>query len=315
MGKETILYYVTKESVTGQKDAEESSFWKRIRGSRFFDSFVAEDEENIIITVLVPMKQKEWRKEKLLRLMQSSVTRQPLYLGDVEVVIHPEIQQTLAQTEEFPQVFWSISEKLLTQKLHIQKPHTEYGTKKRLSAYRGFVAESVVLLLSDSVFPEEQIRRFSEMMQPYFPGINHLTILYEPDLDDKEDDDTEAKMPAEIWQGGDRWKETLEDYADELYYEYGLVCQIQQSGKFSFKKQSLFLDYGYGGALPLRALQEGGVYLDVASSDKKEMLIRQKCTGTSYLSPRKYLDTVVKSGYDNVRRKDKTRNISITEEK
>ena len=282
MGKETILYYVTKESVTGQKDAVESSFWKRLRESRLLDTFVAEDEENTIITVLVPMKQKEWKKEKLLRLMQSSVTRQPLYLGDAEVVIHPQIQQALEQTEQFPRIFWSISEKLLTQKLHTQKPHTGYGTKKRLPAYSGSVAESVVLLLSDSIFPEEQIQRFSEMMQPYFPGINHLTILCELE---------------------DRWKEILEDYADELYYEYGLVCQIQQGGNIKLKKQPLFLDFGYGDLLPLRTLQEGGIYLDVDSSEKKEMLIRQKCTGISYLSPRKYLDTVVKSGYDKLVKK------------
>lgn len=279
MGKETILYYVTKESVTKQKNTVESSFWKRLKENRFFDSFVAEDEENEVFTVLVPMEQKEWKKEKLLRLMQSSVARQPLYLGNAEVVIHPKIQQVLTQTEEFPRIFWSIAEKLLTQ---------------RLSVYGGAVPESVVLLLNDAVFPEEQIQRFSEMMQPYFPRINHLTILY----------------GAEDW-----WEEALADYADELYYEYGLVCQIKQGGDFPLKKQSLFLDYGYPGNIPLHALQEGGIYLDVASSEKKETVIRQKCMRVSYLSPRKYLDTVVKSGYDNVRRKDKARNLDITEEK
>ena len=282
MGKETILYYVTRESITKQKNTVESSFWKRLKESRFFDSFVAEDEENIVITVLVPMEQKVWKKEKLLRLMQNSVTRQPFYLGDAEVVIHPEIQQMLTQTEEFPRIFWSIAEKLLTKRLHTLKPHTKYASNKRLSVYGGAVPESVVLLLNDAVFPEEQIQRFSEMMQPYFPRINHLSILY----------------GAEDW-----WEEALANYADELYYEYGLVCQIKQGGDFPLKKQSLFLDYGYPGNIPLHALQEGGIYLDVASSEKKETVIRQKCMRVSYLSPRKYLDTVVKSGYDKLVKK------------
>lgn len=99
----------------------------------------------------------------------------------------------------------------------------------------------------------------------------------------------------------------IQEYTDELYYEYGLVSQVicgkdasarRHGGPAGGQSPVLFLDYGYFGTQPLRMLKEGDIYLDVASSEEKEALFRRKYRGIFYQSPRKYLDTMVKSGYD-----------------
>ena len=66
-----------------------------------------------------------------------------------------------------------------------------------------------------------------------------------------------------------------------------------------FKELLASLPFGYPGTLPYSALRKGDVYLDIVSDEKKESLFRRKYIEISYLSPRKYLDTMVKSGYDN----------------
>lgn len=122
-----------------------------------------------------------------------------------------------------------------------------------------------------------------------------------------------AERNTDIWlMSGDRnaesehLKEVVQEYTEELYYEYGLVSQVVHSaeaqaggyGRLCGQSQMLFLDYGYSGQMPYRMLKEGGFYLDVVSSEEKEALFRRKYRGIFYQSPRKYLDTVVKSGYD-----------------
>lgn len=64
--------------------------------------------------------------------------------------------------------------------------------------------------------------------------------------------------------------------------------------------RTLYVDYGYQGKLPYAMMRAGGIYIDLLSLGEKEQRIKKKCSKISYLSPMKYLDTMVKSGYDRL---------------
>ena len=330
--KSLIIYFVTEESITGIRRIIKPHFWQKIKLS----SFDVDEEDLHISTVMIPALQKGWKKEKLLRLMQAYITEKTIQSGNADVVMQPEVQAMSEQEDTFLSISWSLAGKLLDKNQLLKKTPT-----KRRKTY----PETVVLLLGDSLFPEEQMHRFDEMIQPYLSYINHLTVLYE--LNDSSNSNTsnngnisinsntssnsntsnnsnissnsnDSNNINDIYVSDDmytdyeydksRWEEAIADYTEELYYEYGLVAIVQCGREFRLNRSStmnghnpvLFLDFGYSGNIPLRAIKAGDIYLDVFSSEKKETLFRRKCTEVSYISPRKYLDTVVKSGYDKL---------------
>ena len=273
MGNETIFYYVTEEFVTGIKRDVNIHFWKKIKLS----SCVLEKDEITVVVIMIPTLKKGWKKEKLLRMMQEAAAEYPDYSEYAQILIQPQIEQMGIQNgndlSALP-IFLFLTEKILSGALD----------KRPLRGY----PESVVLLLGNVLFPEEQMQYFMDMMKPYFPRINHLTILYEND--------------------DDRWEDAISEYTEEIYYEYGLVTQVRRGSDAPVKKHSvrigqstaLFLDYGYPDLSHLRALKAGDIYLDVFQTEEKEAIFRRKYMEISYLSPRKYLDTMVKSGYDKL---------------
>ena len=306
--RSSIIYFVTEESVTGIRRYIKPRFWQKIKLS----SFDVDEEELHISTVMIPALQKGWKKEKLLRLMRASITEKTIQSGNADVVMQPEVQTMSGQEDTFLSISWSLAGKLLDKSQLLKKTHAKHRKPS---------SETVVLLLGDSLFPEEQMQKFDEMIQPYLPYINHLTILYE--LNDSSNSYTSSNSNDsnninDIYDSDDtytdyeyeksRWEEAIADYTEELYYEYGLVAMVQcgrefslnRNGRMSGQNTVLFLDFGYAGSIPLRAIKAGDIYLDVFSSEKKEALFRRKCIEVSYISPRKYLDTVVKSGYDKL---------------
>lgn len=273
MKKSAFIYFVTEEFITGSSRYVRPHFWKKLR----LPSFDVEDEELLIITVMIPGLPERYKKRKLISLMHASIEEKSAYAGSVEVVIQPEVQLMLGQTDAFSPVFWSLSERLL-----------------------GKLSESIVLLLGDSLFPEEQMQKFDELMQPYLPRINHLTVVYEISGD--------SDVYEDSVQERNRYVEAAEDYAEDLYYEYGLVAQMQSAKEFILSRNNgiagqgaaFFLDFGYSGNINPRMFKAGDIYLDIFSSKNKETVFRRKCMEISYISPRKYLDTMVKSGYDKL---------------
>ncbi|MBD5521282.1 MAG: hypothetical protein HDR03_08700 [Lachnospiraceae bacterium] len=268
MGNETILYYVFEETITGCKSSVKKHFWQKIKPR----SFVMEDEDISVVIVMIPTNDKGWSRKKLLDIMNVGIAEYVDNLRTAKVVMHPGIQEILGQQEIASTVFWALADKLFMDKFSYPS-----GNKCQ-------VPESVVLLMGNSFFPEEQIERFTDMIQPYFPRINHLTIMHEMD------DDAEISV--------ERWQEAIDDFAETLYYEYGLVVDVNRSGGYA--KQGIYIDYGYQGSLPYAMMRAGGVYIDVLSFGEKEQRIKKKCSKISYLSPMKYLDTMVKSGYDKL---------------
>ncbi len=498
MGNETILYYVTEEAVTGSDQSMELYFWQKIN----LRSFVLENDgmdDMTVIAILVPklekkgQKPKKWKKEKLLRAMEAAAAALPI-AHKAKVAMQPQVQQIVSQLEGYPgsafcsdcfaqdtSLLWFLTEKIMQKILPLPyKRQTQNILQKPLQK----PIQAVVLMLGDTLFVEEQMQKFYDIMQPYFPYINRLMILY--DLEDdvqrmnmqeddirwmnaqednvrqmnmqeddvrrmnmREDDERRMKVQeddvqrmnmreddvrwmnmrednvrwmnmqedderrmkvqedgvrrmnmredkvrwmnmqedderrmkvqedgvrrmnmreddvqrmnvledgvwqdrepgAKIWQGsksesglyrdGATWRgelmrqgvigsaqaeedndafatieqarleEAIQEYTEELYYEYGLVTWVQQYGKAYVKRQNvrigqnpaLFLDYGISAKIPFHAMQSGDLYLDILSSETKEALFRRKYMDISYFSPRKYLDTIVKSGYDRL---------------
>lgn len=285
--KDTLIYFVKEELLTGSKRYVKPRFWKRMK----LASFDADVEGLRIITVLIPDLKKGWKKEKLLKCMHAAIAQKAEYSEGAEVILHPEVQLMAGQTESFYSVFRSLAGQLIEDR-HILK---------RTPIRRGeSYMQTVVLIIGDSLFPEEQMQKFSELMQAYLHCVNHLAILHAAN-----DNNTEDKDFGQEWS---RWEEAVTEYTQELYYEYGLVAQIQEIKEFAVSrnkgtdgaKAALFIDFGYSGNIPLRMFKAGDIYLDVFSSQEKESLFKRKCKEISYISPRKYLDTVVKSGYDKL---------------
>ena len=268
MGNETILYYVTQDKILGDCNVLPELLAKRAGRKKIWQKerlpfFMVEQDNLTIYTILIPTKGKKWKPEKLLRLMQNTQETWQNDFAKRQIVLQQDIAAILHwEKEEIPDTFLLLSDKIL-------------GLQKK-------DFDSVVLLLGNVVFPEVQMRYFIEVMQPFFSRINHLSILYVTDEEEQE-----------------RWQDVVEEYAEAFYFEYGLMTQIL-GAKGKIGQRTLFLDYGYAGEIPLRMMRAGDIYLDVAAAGKKEMLLKRKCAEVSYLSPLKYLDTTVKSGYDKL---------------
>ncbi len=338
MGNETILYYVTKEflmknreSNTLNRNKEDSrnkehnrnkedgrhKEYGRYKGKKFRRKeapFFLIEQDNIRICVIPveekPRKrqQKKWMKTIPSEFLASDVMMQPqarqrLWQQDAQA-------QATEPLQEIEPVLWSIAQKILSEDVYKgsrqPKANTTMQNRGCMTGRSSMRAEShmrggshryenVVLLLGNSMFPEQQMQRFEQMMQPFFIYLNHLTIFFSAAEEDKE-----------------RFEEAIAEYTEEFYYEYGLVSQLVYSPvqKMERRKKelflqkrpegTLFLDYGYQGEFLWKLMKEKDIYLDMTSSEKKENLIKRKYTEVFCLSPLKYLDTVVKSGYDKL---------------
>lgn len=139
-----------------------------------------------------------------------------------------------------------------------------------------------------------QMEMTGQVLAPYLPRINRLTFYYE-----------EAA-------GIDLWEEAAE-YLEAYSYEYGLtpaLASYRENGtrtaddrgargkKAQDDAGGLILDYG----APVEGRwfqgRERAVYVDLQTSPVKERKCLAKDGRLLYVSPLKYLDTVVKSEYD-----------------
>lgn len=145
--------------------------------------------------------------------------------------------------------------------------------------------EAVVLLgkPSDTLC---QMELTGEVLAPYLPRINRLTFYYED------------KAGLDLW-------EDAAGYLEVYSYEYGLTpglvpYRTGAGGKAGSGEINggLILDYGaFAGGWQFQG--EGRrVYVDMEGSPSKERKCLAKEGRIRYVSPLKYLDTAVKSGYD-----------------
>lgn len=144
----------------------------------------------------------------------------------------------------------------------------------------------VAVLLGSPDDTDGQMEMTGRLLAPYLPRINSLLFYYE-----------EVK-------GTDIWEETA-GYLEEYGYEYGLVPAMRPylAGEEGLRCGpdrcgGVILDFAAGMRQP-RVEREGqAIYLDLTSDREKERNYLRKSGRIRYVSPLKYLDTIVKSSYD-----------------
>lgn len=166
----------------------------------------------------------------------------------------------------------------------------------------------VTVLLGVPGDTDWQMEMTRELLFPYLPRINKLIIYYEEIAE------------TDIWM-------ELGNHLDEYYYEYGLVPQLepyimnhtrpepvfesdrQEAGMVQAEGEcglrcgktkcgGMVLDYCAQFRHPRILPGSKVVYIDAASVAGKEYMIRWKVPQVPYVSPLKYLDTMVKTSYD-----------------
>ena len=176
-----------------------------------------------------------------------------------------------------------------------------------ISAYAGNMIwqnGEVTVLLGAPPDADWQMDMTRELIAPYLTRVNRMLIFYE-----------------EV-AGTDIWME-LDGCLEEYYYEYGLVPQLEpygwkytgQYGEEEIRAQEdgkrilrcgtkkcggVILDYAEGFRYPRITRDSSTVYIDLLSEGGKERLIGRKTAQTAYVSPLKYLDTMVKNSYDRL---------------
>ena len=306
MEQETIIYYypMTEQTAGIQNKCAARKHW--FQEASLETVSIAEQEEFHVLGCAIPpfyYRRKPWRAQKLSELMETVLSDAA---GMADTYIHPVIKAML--TDEYCSK-WTPRESTIWMLL-----------KHLLGEYAGKTVEdcgTVTVLLGRPVDTDRQMEVTWELLQPFLPRINRMMIYYEET--EKETEDYEETPEQEAGAG-------LKKYLEDYYYEYGLVPQpepyvksrtvgeepplAQQSGQEESmrlrcgkaKCGGMILDYCGQFRYP-KILPEGGIYIDAASVPEKERLLGRKGLPLPYLSPLKYLDTMVKNSYDRLVKK------------
>lgn len=268
-------------------------------------SSVVQAPEFEVIGCAVPpyyYRNRAWKPQILSEAMERVPRRVE---GMTDTWIHPQIATLL--TEEYEGRFAMRREtvQMVTAQLVRQYAARVIGT-----------CGEVVVLLGEPADTDLQMEMTRELLQPYLPKINRLLIFYEEIAE------------TDIWM-------ELGSHLDEYYYEYGLVPQLEpyivsygagatdtgaeqrqvggtQSEAVGQPQEQhstlkcgkprcggMILDYSRQFRYPKIMPESRAVYIDVVSKAEKERLLGRKNPWIPYISPLKYLDTIVKSGYDS----------------
>ncbi len=193
--------------------------------------------------------------------------------------------------------------------------------------------DMVTVLLGQPHETAQQLEMTWELLEPYLPRVNRMLLYYEeqePSWDKRDGDpaDREAQL---LETAGTDAREELQEFLEVYYYEYGLVPQlvpysrsrtaegVEEEVEKAAKEETanetakeagpgqlrcgkercggVILDYCEGFRYPKIAAGEC-VYMDIVSDSGKQRLLGRKSPAVAYVSPLKYLDTMVKNSYD-----------------
>lgn len=215
-----------------------------------------------------------WKPQVLSEAMETVQRRAE---GMTDTYLHPRIMAML--TEEY-------DKKWIPRRNTVQMI-TGRLIERYASNVAGGCGEAVVLL-GESVDTGWQMEMTRELLQPYLPKINKMLIFYEEIAE------------TDIWM-------ELGNHLDDYYYEYGLVPQLEPYAETAdglrcgkYKCNGIILDYGAGFRYPKIMPDSKAVYIDTVSEEDKERLLNRKTPQIPYVSPLKYLDTMVKNSYDRL---------------
>ena len=282
MREETILYYVMPK--------KPAAIYKRRRFKRkVLPIYETKSGQRNIVTVVLPQEAEKWKPKKLLAQMKDSLKRCP---QTDRILMQPAVEKLLGASDTFLEYRDELTEELLA-RFMFDEP------------------KNVVLLPGDMDTPGRQLTYFGRLLTPYLPKINHMTVLYADragtDIETKKDIEADAwkieDMDTELTYQTERILEAVDAFGEELYYEYGLVVRAESVWEYAKHRREedgrvLYLDGAFEGRMPAYSLQKGDLYLDIVSSTILQTRLERLNTDIFYLSPRKYLDTIVKSGYD-----------------
>ena len=278
MEQETIIYFypVSEQQKMAGHALAAKRFWFQDVSLRAYRLGAYQDEFSVAGCAIPPFyfRNKSWKPRDLSEAMEEVCRRAD---GLTDTFLHPRIAAML--TEEYAGRW-------------IPRRQTEQMIIKRLmEQYGGRAVErykEAVVLLSEPRDTEWQMEMTGELLQPYLSKINKLLIFYEEIAE------------TDIWM-------ELGSHLDDYYYEYGLVPQPKPYAESAdgfrcgkHKCNGMILDYCTGFRYPKLLPGSRAVYIDMASETDKERLLYRKAPQISYVSPLKYLDTMVKNSYDGL---------------
>lgn len=217
---------------------------------------------------------KAWKPARLQRVMEETLRR---YGDGADVWLHPQIVRMLP--EDAAARFRPRPETVRTLIGHL--------VNRYAPAAIGQCKEAAVLLGGPGE-AGEQMRLTDSLLKPYMEKINRLTVFYQEEEENA-------------------CREIIEEELDGYYYEYGLVAQVQAyteaADGFRCGRNpcgGLILDYCAQYRYPKLTHSTGLVYVDTVSAADKQMRLTRTALAKQYVSPSKYLDTMVKNSYDRL---------------
>lgn len=275
MEAESIIYFHPAEGPANKNAAAKRHWWQDV--SLQGRILRPEDAGGFFIPIDCPVppfyyKKKPWPQERLDEAMERVLDSAS---GMADAFLHPHIMTYMS--EKYANRWETRSETM------------EKLFSCLLAVYAADCLHrkgEVTVLLGKAEETEWQMEMTERLLLPYLPRINRLLFYYE-----------------EV-EGTDIWEE--EAAALEAYsYGYGLVPRMLPYG--TGKTESRFgrercagvvLDYAGTEGMPGMRREEQVIYVDLFSNQAKEQSAASRTGRILYVSPLKYLDTVVKNSYD-----------------
>lgn len=281
MEREKIIYYYPMWEQEGEQKRPLAA-----KRSWFQEAALDACDAGGVIGCAVPpfyYRKRAWKPQVLSETMEKVLQRAE---GMADTWVHPQIAALLTA---------ECAGRFLPRKETVQMVSAQI-IRQYAASVIGACGE-VTLLLGAPEDTDLQMKMTGELLKPYLPKINRLLIFYEEIAE------------TDIWM-------ELGSHLDEYYYEYGLVPQLepylvsyieetaeqpQQHSIFRCGKPrcgGMILDYGGQFRYPKILPESKTVYVDITSEAEKERQLGRKTPRIPYMSPLKYLDTVVKNSYD-----------------
>lgn len=274
METETIIYFHPEPERMNKNNAAKKHWWQdAVLKER---NLTAEKTGGFFVPVDCPIppfyyKRRAWPPEILSEAMERILHRAE---GMADAFLHPNIMTYMSEK-------------------YAGRWEMRRETAERLGAclLASYAADClhekgrVTVLLGSPDDTDLQMEMTLELLTPYLSRINSLLFYYE-----------------EV-EGTDIWEETG-FYLEEYGYEYGLVPEMRPylAGEEDLRCGKdrcggVILDFAGTPRYP-RMAREKVIYLDLTSDREKERNCIRKNGEVFYASPLKYLDTIVKTGYD-----------------